>query len=290
MLLVSLSLFLVTGVVLLSAQQTAPKSIPQYENSAAALDSFIHDLLDAVNYDDENPDKLNALIRETEIPNFRIWFRNMYELGSAESWLLPYGRNLFQREADFRKTIVELSKGNVDISVTKVNDNPNPQGMELGMLHSTKKPLDIYVVKWTSKDPGATPQPLGYFYYIDGGFRWDSNLKFFPAQSIGRSQAPVGGVYRPGGGVSMPKPTYRPSPDYSEEAARKKINGVVVLTIVVAADGTVQDAHVAKSLGYGLDEKAVETIKTWRFEPGRKDGVPVPVQLSIEVSFHYAKN
>jgi periplasmic protein TonB len=94
-----------------------------------------------------------------------------------------------------------------------------------------------------------------------------------------------GGVYRVGGGVSAPRPIYSPDPDYSEEARKAKYQGTVVLWVIVGSDGRPHDIRVYRSLGMGLDEKAIEKIKTWRFDPARKDGIPVAVQVNIEVSF-----
>lgn len=94
-----------------------------------------------------------------------------------------------------------------------------------------------------------------------------------------------GGVYRIGGGVSAPRVLYAPEPDFSEEARKAKYQGTVVLWVVVGRDGRPRDIRVQRSLGMGLDEKAVEAIRQWRFEPGRKDGIPVAVQVNIEVNF-----
>jgi len=86
-----------------------------------------------------------------------------------------------------------------------------------------------------------------------------------------------GGVYRVGGGVLPPKVLYDPDPDYSDAARRAKYQGTVVLWVVVGADG--------RSLGMGLDEKAVEAVRRWKFDPAKKDGQAVAVQISIEVNF-----
>ena len=94
-----------------------------------------------------------------------------------------------------------------------------------------------------------------------------------------------GGVYHVGGGVSAPRPIFAPDPDYSEEARKAKYQGTVVLWVIVGPDGRPRDIRVYRSLGMGLDEKAIERIRTWRFEPARKDGIPVAVQVNIEVSF-----
>ncbi|MGD0010461.1 MAG: energy transducer TonB [Terriglobia bacterium] len=94
-----------------------------------------------------------------------------------------------------------------------------------------------------------------------------------------------GGIYSVGGGVSAPIPIYKPEPAYSEEARKAKYQGTVVLWIVVDAQGNVTDCRVVRPLGLGLDEKALETVRTWKFKPAMRNGSPVPVRVIVEVSF-----
>jgi periplasmic protein TonB len=94
-----------------------------------------------------------------------------------------------------------------------------------------------------------------------------------------------GSVYRIGGGVSAPVPVYRPEPEYSEEARKAKWQGAVLLSLVVDENGVPQDIKVIRSLGLGLDQKAIEAVQKWRFKPGQKDGKAVPVSANIEVNF-----
>jgi TonB family protein len=94
-----------------------------------------------------------------------------------------------------------------------------------------------------------------------------------------------GGLFSVGGGVSAPIAIYSPDPPYSEEARKAKFSGVVVVQIVVDVAGNVHDAKVIKPLGLGLDEKAIETIRTWRFKPAMRNGAPVNVRMLVEVSF-----
>ena len=107
-----------------------------------------------------------------------------------------------------------------------------------------------------------------------------------PGFGPGEGGGAGGGVYRVGGGVSAPKEIYSPEPEYSEEARKVKHMGVVVLRLVVGPDGVPRDIHVVRTLGLGLDEKAIEAVKMWRFEPGKKDGKPVATIANIEVNFH----
>jgi TonB family protein len=94
-----------------------------------------------------------------------------------------------------------------------------------------------------------------------------------------------GEAYRPGGGVIAPIATFKPEPEYSEEARKAKWSGTVSLQIIVDATGAPKDIRVTKPLGMGLDQKAVEAVMKWRFKPGTKDGKPVPVIATIEVTF-----
>ncbi|MGA9497166.1 MAG: energy transducer TonB, partial [Terriglobales bacterium] len=96
-----------------------------------------------------------------------------------------------------------------------------------------------------------------------------------PGFGPGHGGGTGGGAYRVGGGVSGPRLTYSPDPEYSEEARKAKFQGTCVLWVVVGADGRPRDIKVARTLGLGLDEKAIEAVKTWRFEPGKKDDKPV---------------
>jgi protein TonB len=95
-----------------------------------------------------------------------------------------------------------------------------------------------------------------------------------------------GGVFHVGGGVSAPRPIYSPDPEYSEEARKAKYQGVVVLSVIIGPDGHPRDIKLARSVGLGLDEKAIEAVRTWRFEPAKKDNQAVSVAVNIEVSFN----
>jgi periplasmic protein TonB len=94
-----------------------------------------------------------------------------------------------------------------------------------------------------------------------------------------------GGVFRVGGGVSAPAVIYKVDPEYSEQARKAKYQGTVVLNLIVTRDGSVRDVKIIQSLGLGLDEKAIEAVKQWKFRPGMKSGTPVDVIATVEVTF-----
>ncbi len=95
-----------------------------------------------------------------------------------------------------------------------------------------------------------------------------------------------GGLFRIGGGVSAPVPIYQPEAEFSDEARRAKYQGVCIVSLIVDAQGNPQNVHVVRPLGMGLDEKALEAVRKYKFKPALKDGrTPVPVMISIEVNF-----
>ena len=96
-----------------------------------------------------------------------------------------------------------------------------------------------------------------------------------------------GGAYRPGSGVTVPTVIREVKPAYTADAMRAKVQGAVWLECVVMPDGTVGDVKVTRSLDpiFGLDQEAIKAAKQWRFRPGMRQGEPVPVIITIELTF-----
>ena len=95
-----------------------------------------------------------------------------------------------------------------------------------------------------------------------------------------------GGLYHVGGGVLAPQLIYGPDPEFSDEARKAKYQGVVVVNLIVDASGNPQRVRVIRPLGMGLDEKAVEAVRLYKFKPAMLQGKAVPVEINIEVNFH----
>ena len=104
------------------------------------------------------------------------------------------------------------------------------------------------------------------------------------SSNAGNQPDPV--VFHVGNDVKAPKALSTPEPEFSEAARYEKYQGVVVLYVVVGKDGTVKKVHVVRPLGLGLDEQAANKIKSWRFNPGTRNGQPVDIEMNIEVSFN----
>jgi protein TonB len=96
-----------------------------------------------------------------------------------------------------------------------------------------------------------------------------------------------GGVYKVGDGISAPSLIYKVEAEFSDEARRAKYEGAVIINLIVDANGNPQQVRVSRSLGMGLDEKALEAVKQYKFKPAKdKTGKPVPVYMSVEIDFH----
>jgi TonB family protein len=137
--------------------------------------------------------------------------------------------------------------------------------------------------------------PLANSKLASNGPGSGGGIGYGPGGGVGRGSGPGygpgsggnmgGGAYRIGGGVSAPTIVFKVEPEYSEEARKAKFQGSVVLAIVVDEKGNPRDIRIIRPLGLGLDQKAIEAVEKWRFNPGKKDGRPVPVQAQIEVNF-----
>jgi TonB family protein len=106
-----------------------------------------------------------------------------------------------------------------------------------------------------------------------------------PGVGEGHGGGVGGGAYHVGGSVLAPRALSTPDPEYTEQAREAKLQGMCVLRLIVGADGKPRDIKVVRSLGMGLDEKAIAAVSQWAFSPATKDGLPVPVQISVQVSF-----
>jgi len=167
---------------------------------------------------------------------------------------------------------------------------PNPQ---LPVQPTLLGPPELKLPQMASNMPWGDPQgvlgPASSGPGFGGGIGSGEGTGIGPGKGgglgPGEGGGTGGGLYSVGGGVTAPIAIYRPDPPYSEEARKAKYQGTVVLWIVVDAQGNVSDVRVVKPLGLGLDEKAVDTVRTWRFKPALRNGVPVAVRVGVEVSF-----
>lgn len=151
------------------------------------------------------------------------------------------------------------------------------------------------VRQWRYTAPLENGQPTEIRVYIiiqsaQHGFNYtideDPSFPTRPQQDVNQ-QISEGTLFRSeDAGIRPPQAIYAPDPQYSEAARVLKYSANVELGVIVGADGNPKDVWVTKQAGLGLDQKSVETIGKWKFRPGTKDGLAVPVLINIQTSFH----
>jgi periplasmic protein TonB len=89
-----------------------------------------------------------------------------------------------------------------------------------------------------------------------------------------------------GKGIKPPRTIYAPEPEFSDPARVLRYQGTLTLGVTVNQEGFPTHVRILSPLGCGLDEKAVDAVQRWRFQPAEKDGQPVSVTIAVETIFH----
>jgi len=149
-------------------------------------------------------------------------------------------------------------------------------------------PIDRAGIPWT---PAKAPTPPAESH----GSGTDGGTGTGRGTGVGEGQGPGlgpgsgggtgGGPYRPGSGITAPAIVNEVKPDYTEEGRRRGIEGDVVVEIVVRADGTVGNVKLLRGLGAGLDQRAIDAVRQWRFAPAKRYGTPVDVIVEVAMEF-----
>jgi TonB family protein len=161
------------------------------------------------------------------------------------------------------------------------------QSLQLISGHPLLAPGAMEAVKqWLYKPTMVNSQPVEVATQIEINFTLSDAAATQKPAEVPPTTAPQPQVYNIGNGVSAPVILRKVEPEYTEEARKAKYAGTVLLQVEVWPDGTVHNAKVLRSLGLGLDEKAVEAVKQWKFRPGYKDGRPVAVTVAIQIRFN----
>jgi TonB family protein len=256
-----------------------------YSDDTDGLRQVLLNMLEVAKND--NIAQLKALIKESEIPNSDVWFTTTFGKEKGESWAGPYGKMLEENEAHFQELMVRLAHQRGDVSVQKLDATT--------MFDTLTTDLDLFLAHWNPSETNKDQEPIGYFFFIDGRFRWDSTIMFVrlqdmlgPASNQADSAPPTA---KPGlGGVAYPSCVYCPPAEFPKEARKAKDHAVVLLKAVIRTDGHVANIEIVRSGGSGFDEKAIEAVRRWRFKPAMgPNGIPVPVAMPIEVTF-YSRN
>ena len=166
--------------------------------------------------------------------------------------------------------VIDAPKLAVDPAIAAPPDIKLPENSEMPNVGVPKS----YNVTLVSNGPGTGP-----------GIGWRGTGGDGPGNGPGWGPG-SDGVYVPGrGGVTAPVLIVAPEAEFSDEARRQKYQGICLVSLIVDAHGFPQNVHLVQHLGMGLDEKAMEAIRQYRFKPAMKDGKPVASEITVEVDF-----
>jgi TonB family protein len=243
------------------SQVEAPSAYP---NSTDGLRQLLRDMILAA----QNGDRatLQAEIKDTEIPNYKIWFTTTFNQGRGESWASPYGEMLGRHENEFEALILELAQQEGDLSAQKLD--------AAKMYDPLTVPLDLYLADWkeTGAAKGRNVSHIGYFWFLDGKFRWDSTTEF--------SREPPKRLtdFTPFKIVKQTTPVYPP------DAKARGVQGTVKLQVTIEIDGSVTVLGVISGDPL-LSPAATSAVRQWRYEPSRIKDQPVSTNTAIEINF-----
>jgi TonB family protein len=267
------SAFLVLSMFFLSqmiaAQQVTSTSshastMDEYPDNSEGLRQLLDNMLLAAKKGDGT--RLQSMIRETEIPNYESWFTTTFARESGESWAEAYGRWLAKNEKEFQELMMRLANMDGEFVVEKAG------AMRKSDL--LNNPLDGYRADWrTQRTPKAEEVVhIADFFFIEGKFRWDSTVEYFPFQKTNT------------GSIVPAKLVKKVQPEYPAEAQKKGIEGTVKLQVIVRKDGTVTVQNVIEGDPV-LSPAAIKAVQQWRYEPWQLNGQPVEMQTIIDVTF-----
>ena len=182
-----------------------------------------------------------------------------------------------------------------------VEKDGNPRD-DIRVARSLDKELDQAAVdavrKWKFQPATLQGKPVAVQFTVEVNFRLQDKKRAFPGKVIGgvfptsgKRDEPLRVCKSPGapeGGAcaTAPKAIQFREADYTDQARRAKLQGTVLLDIVVDSEGNVAKAQVLKGLGMGLDENSLAAVGKWKFTPGTYEGKPVAAALQVEMTFH----
>ena len=278
----SATLFVYPGIGRSQEQGVSPRLIgaaPNYPNTTEGLRQLLQDMRTAAN---GNENKLATFVKNMEIPNCAAWLHKMYESDKADSWMgLCDAKVRDPKEREMTQLFVRLAKQDGKILTRKVNDNPQSgRGLEWGWLQAIKQPLDIYWASWlpANEPDESEADPIGYFMFIDGAFRWECTIQSYKRSQIQRTAK-----------IVLPKQIEKVDPIYPAEAAARGVSGTVRVYYAIGTDGLVYDARAVSGEGLSDDltlrKAAEDAVRQWRYQPLTVDGKPERYTTTADVNF-----
>lgn len=258
--------------------QTAADST--YPDSKVGLQRLLQDILDATKKGDKQ--RVASLLKSTEVPNCDAWLHQMYKSDSADSWMgLCDSKILASEQESMKELFAGFAKEGGEFSIRRVNDDlqGGEGGLESGMVNGGRLPLEVYFAAWKSPNQSkeAKGESIGYFYFLDGGFRWDSLISFSKVKISHAKFVPA-------------KLIKKVDPVYPPDALAQHITGTVRVYYVIGGDGAVYNAHALSgewlSEDPSLRKAAEDAVIQWRYEPATMDGQPIQTNaVTVDLKF-----
>ncbi len=263
-----------------SQENTAPapsSGSSRYADSADGLQRLLTDLVSSLKNGDD--DKVTAALKNMEVPNCDAWLHQYYPADSADSWMgLCDPKLLAGRERELQKQLKSFAQQNGRIAARIATNDPG--GSLLAPPdHTGGRVGETYFAAWKlpSQSDEARGEPIGYFGYLDGAFRWDSNVSF-PKVTFSKAK------------IIQAKLIKKVEPVYPLEAAAQHITGTVRVYYVIGGDGKVYNAHALSGEGLSEDpalrKAAEEAVLQWKYEPATMDGKPIQTNaVTVDLKF-----
>lgn len=219
--------------------------------------------------------QLPALIKDMEVPDYRNWAIAAFGKKPGKSWAKSYAKDLASEEKLMAERFVFWGGEDGEFFVWKVGkDSKSPGGQDEAYTQNVVQPLDVFYAEWrrSARSPSEGADPVGYFLFIDGKFRWDNTVErgALPGANAGRQ-------------LSC---SYCPPPQFPPSQLEQGGFAFVLVNLIVQPDGHGTDFRVVKSAGPDFDEQAIKTLRTWIFHPAiGPDGKPVSAPTTVEVTF-----
>jgi TonB family protein len=251
--------------LLVLAQQSSPAvATIAYPNNSEGLRQLLNDVLAVAKKDEV--EQLQSKIRDMEIPDYESWYTKNFGREKGESWAEGYGKSLTKHEEDFEGLMLKLAQMEGEFVVQKVDIEKR--------LDLFNGPLDSYTVHWSEPiaNKGKELVNIADFFFVQGKFRWDSAVQYFPFQPPSKHSLVPAKVVK------------KVQPEYPAEARQNNIQGTVRIQVIIQKDGSVTVQNVVEGDPI-LSPAAIEAVKQWRYNPTLFDGKPVDVQTTIEVDF-----
>jgi TonB family protein len=226
----------------------------------------------------------------------RDWLQTMFEeLWCAVWWFHPAARLLVNRLAVSREMVVDEAtlrltrdrRAYAEALLAFANPHPHLPGVTplIGRRHLSQRISLIAKEEIMSRPRVLSSLAIALLVVATATA---SAVSALPMSVVAGQDTRV---YKPGDGVSLPSVVYEVKPKYTPEAMKQRIQGSVFMRVVVRESGGVGDVQVTQSLDaeYGLDQEAIKAAKQWIFNPGMKDGKPVAVEVTVQMTFTLKK-